>query len=184
MDRICETPERGDFVQLRDDISRWCIWAIYTFLFIQHGKSVFAARSGRCESGYCRTRPITTHPDRLADHRFVTRRGKNATEHAKHPLKELKDDIGIERASQDLPGWARACWLLNRSFLTVEEGNQMEWLTCITDKLVELIASLPQPIIFVLWGRNAQELEKIVDGRKTVFESCTPKPIFHLSSTY
>ncbi len=37
---------------------------------------------------------------------FVTRRGKTQPS-MRNILKELKDDIGIERASQDLTGWAR-----------------------------------------------------------------------------
>ena len=94
-------------------------------------------------------------------------------------LKELKDDIGIERASQDLTGWAKqGVLLLNRS-LTVEEGkpNGMTdlWVS-VTDTLVDIIADLPQPIIFVLWGKNAQELDTIVAGRKPYLKSAHPSP--------
>lgn len=71
-------------------------------------------------------------------------------------LKELYDDIGIERTSQDLTNWTtQGVLLLNRS-LTVEEGepNSMADLwTPVTNRLIEVISELQQPIIFVLWGK-------------------------------
>lgn len=94
-------------------------------------------------------------------------------------LKELYDDIGIERASQDLTNWTtQGVLLLNRS-LTVEEGepNSMADLwTPVTNRLIEVISELPQPIIFVLWGKSAQQLIPIIDGRKKIIASPHPSP--------
>lgn len=94
-------------------------------------------------------------------------------------LKELYDDIGIERTSQDLTNWTtQGVLLINRS-LTVEEGepNSMADLwTPVTNRLIEVISELPQPIIFVLWGKSAQQLIPMIDGRKKVITSPHPSP--------
>lgn len=94
-------------------------------------------------------------------------------------LKELYDDIGIERTSQDLTNWTtQGVLLLNRS-LTVEEGepNSMADLwTPVTNRLIEVISELPQPIIFVLWGKSAQQLIPMIDGRKKIITSPHPSP--------
>ena len=94
-------------------------------------------------------------------------------------LKELYDDIGIERTSQDLTNWTtQGVLLLNRS-LTVEEGepNSMADLwTPVTNRLIDVISELPQPIIFVLWGKSAQQLIPIIDGRKKIITSPHPSP--------
>ena len=92
-------------------------------------------------------------------------------------LKELYDDI--ERTSQDLTNWTtQGVLLLNRS-LTVEEGepNSMADLwTPVTNRLIEVISELQQPIIFVLWGKSAQQLIPIIDGRKRIITSPHPSP--------
>lgn len=94
-------------------------------------------------------------------------------------LKELYDDIGTERTSQDLTNWTtQGVLLLNRS-LTVEEGepNSMADLwTPVTNRLIEVISELPQPIIFVLWGKSAQQLIPMIDGRKKIITSPHPSP--------
>lgn len=94
-------------------------------------------------------------------------------------LKELYDDTGIERTSQDLTNWTtQGVLLLNRS-LTVEEGepNSMADLwTPVTNRLIEVISELPQPIIFVLWGKSAQQLIPIIKGRKEIIATPHPSP--------
>ena len=94
-------------------------------------------------------------------------------------LKELKDDLDIERVSQDLTGWAKqGVLLLNRS-LTVKEGEPNSianvWAP-VTERLIEVLSELPQPIIFVLWGKSAQELKTLINERKMVIESAHPSP--------
>ena len=94
-------------------------------------------------------------------------------------MKELNDDLGIERVSQDLTGWAKqGVLLLNRS-LTVKEGepNSMaDFWAPVTERLIEVLAETPQPIVFILWGKSAQELAAIINKRKLVIESAHPSP--------
>jgi uracil-DNA glycosylase len=177
-----ETPERGDdFVQLRDDIYDGA-YEQYTSPIYPAREKVFTAMElvapEEVKVVIIGQDPYHT-PGQAQGLSFSLPDGAKTQPSMRNILKELKDDIGIERTSQDLTGWAKqGVLLLNRS-LTVEEGtpNGMTnlWVS-VTNKLVELIARLPQPIIFVLWGKNAQELETIVAGRKPCLKAAHPSP--------
>lgn len=177
-----ETPERGDdFMQLRDDIYDGA-YTQYTPPIYPSREKVFAAlelvEPEDVKVVLIGQDPYHT-PGQAQGLSFSLPDGAKTQPSMRNILKELKDDLGIDRMSQDLTGWAKqGVLLLNRS-LTVEEGkpNGMTdlWVS-VTDTLVDIIASLPQPIIFVLWGKNAQELEKIVAGRKPCLKSAHPSP--------
>lgn len=177
-----ETPERGDdFMQLRDDIYDGA-YTQYTPPIYPSREKVFAALELVAPEDVrvvlIGQDPYHT-PGQAQGLSFSLPDGAKTQPSMRNILKELKDDVGIDRASQDLTGWAtQGVLLLNRS-LTVEEGqpNGMTdlWVS-VTDTLVDIIADLPQPIIFVLWGKNAQELEKIVAGRKPCLKSAHPSP--------
>lgn len=177
-----ETPERGDdFVQLRDDI--------YDGAYKQYTPPIYPAR-GKVFAALELVAPEDVKvviigqdpyhtPGQAQGLSFSLPDGAKTQPSMRNILRELKDDIGIERTSQDLTGWAeQGVLLLNRS-LTVEESkpNGMTdlWVS-VTNTLVDIIADLPQPIIFVLWGKNAQELDTIVAGRKPYLKSAHPSP--------
>lgn len=177
-----ETPERGDdFVQLRDDIYDGA-YTQYTSPIYPAKEKVFAALELVAPEDVkvviIGQDPYHT-PGQAQGLSFSLPDGAKTQPSMRNILKELKDDIGIERDSQDLTGWAKqGVLLLNRS-LTVEEGkpNGMTdlWVS-VTNTFVDIIAGLPQPIIFVLWGKNAQELDTIVAGRKPYLKSAHPSP--------
>lgn len=61
----------------------------------------------------------------------------------------------------DLAHWARQGVLLLNTCLTVEEGqpashSQIGW-EALTDKVIGAVNSLPFPVVFLLWGRHAQQ---------------------------
>lgn len=76
--------------------------------------------------------------------------------------KERQNDLGIPpSANGDLTHWARQGVFLLNAVLTVEQGKANShkgfgWQE-FTDRVVESIAGLPQPIAFVLWGAQAQK---------------------------
>ena len=76
--------------------------------------------------------------------------------------KELQTDLGIApRPDGDLSHWAKQGVFLLNSVLTVEHGKANSHKTwgwqAFTDKVVDSLADLPQPIAFVLWGAQAQK---------------------------
>jgi uracil-DNA glycosylase len=80
----------------------------------------------------------------------------------KNIYKELKSDLGIETPSTGcLIPWAHQGVLLLNATLTVREGEPKShygkgWER-FTDAVIRTIAGLPQPVVFLLWGRSAAD---------------------------
>ena len=80
-------------------------------------------------------------------------------------FKELKDDLNIPQPSSgDLTKWAENGVLLLNTSLTVYEhqaNSCVGWgWNKFTKAILQAATRLPQPIVFMLWGANAQELLK------------------------
>lgn len=93
-------------------------------------------------------------------------------------LKELESDLGESRHSQDLTSWGEQGVLLLNASLTVKEGqpNSMakDWEQ-VTKWFIETIDNLPQPIVFILWGKNAQSFMPMIK-HKDIIHSAHPSP--------
>lgn len=93
-------------------------------------------------------------------------------------LKELESDLGESRNSQNLTSWGEQGVLLLNASLTVKEGqpNSMakDWAD-VTKWLIEAIDKLPQPIVFILWGKNAQTFMPMIKNKDIVY-SAHPSP--------
>ena len=99
-------------------------------------------------------------------------------------LQELKDDLGCELPeSGDLSKWAKQGVLLLNTVLTVQEGkansHQRKGWEQFTDALFMALAKREQPIVFVLWGKQAQAKAKLLEGspQHTIIESVHPSPL-------
>lgn len=80
---------------------------------------------------------------------------------------ELQNDLGIAPSKSGcLTHWAEQGVLLLNTVLTVREGaanshQNFGWQT-FTDAVVDAIAALPQPVVFLLWGAQAQKKAQAV----------------------
>jgi len=98
-------------------------------------------------------------------------------------FKELNDDIGIPIPNHgNLTKWAQqGVFLLNAS-LTVRAGEPMShakigWAT-FTDTVIQKIAEQKANVVFLLWGKFAQEKRRFVDEEKhLVLRSVHPSPL-------
>ena len=99
--------------------------------------------------------------------------------------KERQADLGIEPTkSGDLTHWAKQGVFLLNAVLTVEEGKanshkDIGW-QAFTDKVVESLAELPQPIAFILWGAQAQKKAKAAANSpypRLILQSAHPSPL-------
>ncbi|MGM9903409.1 MAG: uracil-DNA glycosylase [Enterococcus sp.] len=97
--------------------------------------------------------------------------------------KELEADLGIAPASHgNLVSWAKQGVLLLNTVLTVREGQAFShrgkgWEQ-LTDKIIEKLNEREKPIIFILWGRPAQEKSKMIDqSRHIILTSPHPSPL-------
>ena len=80
-------------------------------------------------------------------------------------FKELASDIGCPMPTQpDLTPWAERGVLLLNAALTVRAGaagSHADWgWRIVTTDLLRVCAGLPQPVMFLLWGRHAQDAAK------------------------
>lgn len=88
--------------------------------------------------------------------------------------KELKDDVGIIPPNHGcLISWAKQGVMLLNATLTVRQGEPLShhkqgWER-FTDAAILKLAEREKPVIFVLWGRNAQEkCQSILSQKRTV----------------
>ena len=97
--------------------------------------------------------------------------------------KELQEDIGGELPTEgDLSHWAKQGVLLLNTVLTVEEGNAnshkgMGWET-LTNRLIDSLNELKHPVIFILWGKPAQDKEKLITNpNHVILKAPHPSPL-------
>lgn len=97
--------------------------------------------------------------------------------------KELQEDIGGELPTEeDLSHWAKQGVLLLNTVLTVEEGNANShkgkgWER-LTNRLIESLNELKHPVIFILWGKPAQDKEKLITNPNHVLlKAPHPSPL-------
>jgi len=97
--------------------------------------------------------------------------------------KELHNDIGIPiPKTGNLTHWAeQGVFLLNAS-LTVRAGDPMShsrigWAT-FTDAVIQIISSQKRNIVFLLWGKFAQDKQMLIDTTKHyVLKAAHPSPL-------
>ncbi|WP_330857388.1 uracil-DNA glycosylase [Staphylococcus delphini] len=95
---------------------------------------------------------------------------------------ELADDIGCQRTSPHLQDWAREGVLLLNTVLTVRQGQahshkDIGW-EIFTNEIIQAISDHKKGVVFVLWGRPAQQKERLIDtSRHYVIKSPHPSPL-------
>jgi len=97
-------------------------------------------------------------------------------------FKELKNDLGIEISENgNLEKWASQGVLLLNASLTVRQNEpgshaQIGWLQ-FTDEVIKKISTEKEGIIFLLWGKFAQEKQSLIDEAKHfVLKAAHPSP--------
>ena len=97
-------------------------------------------------------------------------------------FKELKNDLGIEMPQNgNLEKWASQGVLLLNASLTVRQNEpgshaKIGWLQ-FTDQVIKKISDLKEGIIFLLWGKFAQEKQSLIDETKHfVLKAAHPSP--------
>ena len=114
---------------------------------------------------------------------FSVQKGTPLPPSLKNIYKELQEDIGGELPTEgDLSHWAKQGVLLLNTVLTVEEGNANShkgkgWER-LTNRLIESLNELKHPVIFILWGKPAQDKEKlIINPNHVILKAPHPSPL-------
>lgn len=96
-------------------------------------------------------------------------------------FKELEDDLGIAPCPHgDLTAWAEQGVLLLNRVLTVRAGapasHRGRGWEAVTEQAIRALVARPQPLVAVLWGRDAQSLKPMLGSTPTI-ESAHPSPL-------
>ena len=114
---------------------------------------------------------------------FSVQKGIPLPPSLKNIYKELQEDIrGGLPTEGDLSHWAKQGVLLLNTVLTVEEGNANShkgkgW-EILTNRLIESLNELNHPVIFILWGKPAQDKEKLITNpNHVILKAPHPSPL-------
>ena len=97
--------------------------------------------------------------------------------------KELKNDLNIDIASHgDLSSWASQGVLLMNTVLTVRaheaNSHRNKGWEIFTDHVIEFLNQREKPLVFILWGKQAIDKEKMIDTSKhCIIKSVHPSPL-------
>jgi uracil-DNA glycosylase len=115
---------------------------------------------------------------------FSVNRGVALPPSLKNIYKELASDLGCGHVPPDgeLSVWALRGVLLLNSTLTVKSGlaasHAKRGWEIFTDKVVEVLSTKKQNLVFLLWGNYAQQKGKFIDESKHLVLKCAhPSPL-------
>lgn len=97
--------------------------------------------------------------------------------------KELKNDLGIEPVNHGyLKKWADQGVLLLNTVLTVRDGiafsHRGKGWEQLTDQAIIALSQRTQPVVFILWGKAAQNKISLIDTKRNiVLQSAHPSPL-------
>lgn len=113
---------------------------------------------------------------------FSVKKGVRTPPSLLNIYKEMHDDIGTYIPDNGyLKKWADQGVLLLNTSLTVRAGEpnsheKLGW-EILTDRIIKLLNDRQKPIVFILWGRNAQSKEPFITNPKhLIIKSPHPSP--------
>jgi uracil-DNA glycosylase len=98
-------------------------------------------------------------------------------------FKELESDLGLPKPRYgNLTAWAKQGVLLLNTCLTVEAGkagSHRNWgWEKLTDQMIQAISEKSDPVVFLLWGTDAQRKAQLIDDQKhLIIKSPHPSPL-------
>lgn len=96
---------------------------------------------------------------------------------------EMQNDLGISPVQHgNLVSWAKQGVLMLNTVLTVREGqaysHRGQGWEQMTDAVIKRLNEREKPIVFILWGKPAQEKIKMIDTSKhAIIKSVHPSPL-------
>lgn len=95
--------------------------------------------------------------------------------------KELNADMGVNKITGDLSGWANQGVFLLNTILTVEDStplsHQNKGWEIFTDKVITMLSDRVDPVIFVLWGAQAQKKADMIGSHHRILKAPHPSPL-------
>lgn len=113
---------------------------------------------------------------------FSVNHGVNLPPSLRNIFKELSDDLNHPLvADGDLTCWAQQGVLLLNRVLTVRAGqanshHDLGWQD-FTDAVIRILVNQERPIVFILWGKQAQSIIPLIPKHHCIIKSPHPSPL-------
>ncbi len=97
-------------------------------------------------------------------------------------FKELENDLGFERPLHgNLSSWALQGVFLLNTVLTVSPGkagsHRKQGWENFTNAVIRTLSEKRDHLVFILWGRDAQTKESVINGDHCIIKSVHPSPL-------
>ena len=97
-------------------------------------------------------------------------------------FKEIEDDLGKKvQNSGNLTRWAKQGVMLLNTTLTVRRGqansHRGKGWEIFTNEVIRQLSARKDPIVFLLWGSNAQSFAPIIEKQHLVLKAPHPSPL-------
>ena len=97
-------------------------------------------------------------------------------------FKEIESDLGIKcQNSGNLTRWAKQGVLLLNTSLTFRRGqagsHRGKGWEIFTEQIIKLLSARKEPIVFILWGSNAQAFAPLIAPQHLVLKAPHPSPL-------
>lgn len=113
---------------------------------------------------------------------FSTPEGRPIPRSLKNIFKEISMEYDYPIPNSGcLESWARQGVFLLNTVLTVEDGNANSHSKCgwqiFTDRIIEILNNQSQPIVFLLWGKQAEKKKELItNNHHLVLITSHPSP--------
>ncbi|WP_269151575.1 uracil-DNA glycosylase [Sutcliffiella horikoshii] len=113
---------------------------------------------------------------------FSVQKGMRVPPSLKNIYQELQDDLGIAPVQHGfLMEWAKQGVLLLNTVLTVREkkpnSHKGKGWERFTDEVIQVLNDRDKPVIFILWGKHAEQKENLITNRRHyIIKSTHPSP--------
>lgn len=102
---------------------------------------------------------------------FSVKKGVSLPPSLENIYKEIHDDLGVTMPEHgELTGWANQGVLLLNTVLTVRAGqpnsHKDKGWEFFTDRVISELNKKEQPVVFLLWGANAEKKARIITNPK------------------
>lgn len=96
--------------------------------------------------------------------------------------KEIESDLNIKCISSgNLQRWANQGVLLLNTSLTVRRGqansHQNKGWEILTKQIIKLLSTRKDPMVFILWGSNAQSFAPEIESQHLILKAPHPSPL-------
>ncbi|MDE6583715.1 MAG: uracil-DNA glycosylase [Clostridia bacterium] len=96
--------------------------------------------------------------------------------------KEIESDLGIKcQKTGNLSRWAKQGVLLLNTSLTVRRGqansHKDKGWEIFTNEVIKILSKREDPIVFILWGSNAQRFESEIGKQHLILKAPHPSPL-------